>query len=292
MRGAAASVPALVVGPGASAGAEAPDEGLARHFGFDEPRMIVVDEGFGPFLAADLNDDGLADLAVVNNRKSRVEVFLQRRAALTMEEVERRQRVNELPESPHYERVEVSVPHRVSALLAHDVDGDGAMDLVYAGQPSEIVVLRQTAPGTFEIGPRRRVRGLNATRSSFAVADVMGGPRPELLAGVDGQILVFALTAEGAVGEPTALGSGAAESQVVAFFAEDFDGDGLTDVLGVIPEDPAPLRLWRQRGRAGEGEKSGEMGPEWRFESPAVREVEPVRLPGRAAASIGVIERA
>jgi hypothetical protein len=266
-----------------------PEDSLDAYFGFDESRIIVVDDGAGPMLAADLNNDGLIDMAVVNNSKSRIELYLQRRSPRTEAESELRYKVNEIPPNRYYDHESVSVAHRIGAIAAHDVTGDGKSDILYAGQPAEIVVLAQRAPGKFELSAKRRIKGLGATRSSFAVANVGGTPAPELLVGVDGKISIYPMTTDGPVGEPRVLGSGGSDGGIVAFFVEDFDGDGLDDVLGVIPEDRSPLRLWRQRRSAGAG---AELGAELRFESPSVREVEPVRFPRRAAASIAVIERA
>ncbi len=278
----------LTIGGGATAQSS---DSLDQYFGFNESRIVVVDHGAGPILSADCNNDGLLDLVVVNNRKSRIELYLQRRSPRTEAETEREYKVNEIRPNRYYDHESISVAHRVGAVLVHDVTLDGKADLIYAGQPAEIVVMAQTTPGKFEQSSRRRVRGLSATRSSFALANVQGSGAPELLAGVDGKINIYSLGEKGPVGEPLTLGSGGSESSVVAFFVEDFNGDGLDDVMGVIPEGRTPLRLWTQRRVAG-NESVTELGAELRFESPGVREVEPVRFPGREAASVAVIERA
>lgn len=263
---------------------------LARYFGFDQPRILVIDEDFGPTIAADFNDDGLMDLAVVNNRKSRIEIHLQRRTPRTPAEIEREYQVNELPPNPWFDRKDVSVSSRVTALRAYDIDGDKALDLIYAGQPGEIVVLRQTSPMQFEVSTKRRVRDLAAFQDGFKIADVMGDEQPELLAVVKGQIDVFELTKDGPVGEPTTLGSG---GQIVAFFPEDYNGDGLTDIAGAIPDDSAPIRIWLQApGSKRTLGKHTIIGPELRFEMPPIMEVEPIRFPDRKAASLGIIEKA
>lgn len=269
--------------------------GLAAHFGFEEPRFIVVDKGVGPAIIADFDADGLLDLACANNSKSRIELHIQRSTPRTDQEVQRDLKPNELPPSRFYDRVEISVGHRVTAFLAHDFDADGRLDLLYAGQPAELVVLKQTDRLSFDILSKRRVTGLAAGSVGLEIADVSGDDTPELLAIVAGKIHVFSLSNSGPIGEPTELGSGDSSAAIVAIFTEDYNGDGLTDILGVIPEDPAPLRLWLQDPvahlHAGAG-KRGQIGPETRFESPALREAEAVRFPGRPAASIGVIERA
>jgi hypothetical protein len=262
---------------------------LAGYFGFDQPRIIVVDPGAGPALAVDMNEDGLTDLVVVNNRKSRLEIHTQRTEPLSFSERERGFSANELPPNEWYDRVDVPLAHRVTAFRVHDVDADGLLDIVYAGQPAEIVTVRQTATMTFEVADRRRARGLSTGSSSLEIADVQGDSAPELVAIVDGRIQVFDLGPAGPVGEPKVLGSG---GQLAAFFIEDYNGDGLTEILGVVPQGDAPLRMWIQERVIGANlaMKYGTLGAELRFEMPNLIEVSTVRMPGHDAASIGVIE--
>jgi len=286
----------LALAPGAALAQ--PESDLGRHFGFEAPRILVLDSGAGPMTTADINADGLMDLLVVNNRSSRIEIFLQRRTTLTDAELERAYRVNDLAPSRHYERVEVSVPHRVMAAVPHDVDRDGRMDIIYAGQPAELVWLQQQDDGSFSIEGRRRVRGLAATRTALAVADVedrAGSNRddPEVVTIAEGRLAVFPLSRRGRFGEPTMLG--APNAQLVASFVEDYDGDGMLDIMAIAPDADATIRLWLQREIAGAGDSPAgpetALGPEARFETPALWELEPVRFDDRKAASIGTIER-
>lgn len=276
-----------------SADEAAPD--LARYFGWDEPRIIVVDRGAGPALASDFNADGLMDLACVNNSKSRIELHVQRKTPRTDQEIERGLKANQLPPSKWYDRVEVSVQHRVRAFRAYDIDRDGKLDIVYAGQPQELVILRQSGELSFEVLSKRRVTDLSAGQDGLEIANVMGDEAPELLAGVGGRINIYGLSESAVTGEPLVLGSGGTGQEIAAFFIEDYNGDGLLDISSAVPEDASPVRLWLQE-RAGESEgsggKQGQLGPETRFELPALRELEPIRFPGMKAASLAVIERA
>ncbi|MDX2114147.1 MAG: VCBS repeat-containing protein [Planctomycetota bacterium] len=267
----------------------APD--LAGYFGWEEPRIIVVDRGTGPALAADMNADGLKDLVIVNNSKSRIEIHAQRSTPRTEQDIVRDYKVNQLPPSPFYDRTEVSVSHRVQAFRVHDVDADGKLDIVYAGDPQELVILRQTGSLRFDVLSKRRVKDLAMGQDGLEIADVTGDPAPEVLALVGGRINVFGLSASAVTGEPIQLGSGGSGQDIVAHFVEDYNGDGLLDILAAVPDDSTPVRLWLQTPGFSTGAKSGQLGPELRFEMPALRELEPVRLPDRAASAIGVIER-
>jgi hypothetical protein len=68
----------------------------------------------------------------------------------------------------------------------------------------------------------------------------------------------------------------------------DYDGDGGLDILAVLPEDPAPARLWR----SDRAEGGGTLGAQVRFEMPPIIELEPVVPAGAEAALVAVIERA
>lgn len=286
MKNRSAALPLLL----ASVGAAQPTDNLAAFFGFGDMRVVVLDEGAGPVISADFNADGLPDLAAANNRKSRIEIFYHRSTPRTPEELDREYRVNELPPNPWYDNHRISVAHNVQSLAAHDADGDGSLDIVYAGEnPSELVILRQESFDAFEPFSRRRVRDLAASKDGLAVADVLGGPSPELLATVAGRIHAFPLSSAGVIGEPVELGAG---DDLAAMFVADFSGDGHSDILGVAPNDPAPLRLWVQNVSGAADQKRGRLGAEIRFEMPALVEAEPVRFPGRDAASVAVIERA
>lgn len=271
------------------AGAQ-PGVSLGRYFGFDPMRILVIDPGCGPILAADINGDGLKDLIVVNNRKSRIEAHVQRSKPLSEEETAARGRVNELSTSRWFERREIGVSARVGGIRVADMDADGRLDIVYAGQPGELVVLKQGATGEFSALSRRRVTGLSSGRDAIVVADISGDERAEVLAIAGGRVQVFPLLEGGRLGEPTRLGGGSSQQQAVAMFIEDYDGNGLLDVMAVTPDDAAPLRIWLQGSEGGSG-KRGALGPELRFEMPALREADAIRVNGRSAAAIGVIER-
>lgn len=302
--------------PGAPAAPDTPDaagaeRSLARYFGFDSPRFIVVDQGFGPVVVGDFDADGRLDLALVNNRKSRLEVHLQRQTSRAQEPAPtpragagagaRRASSNDLPPSEWFDRVDIPLRQRVTALAAHDIDADSRTDLVYAGEGNELVVLRQTETGRFDELSRTRVPGLSATKDGLRFADVMGpaGSGVELVTLVNGRIRVFPINERGRLGEHLELGaSDGARDQIVAVYCADFTGNGLTDIVGIAPDSATPIRLWPQENNPYDASSSTTAGrarrpgAELRFESPPLRDAQPVVFPNRAGVSLAVVERA
>jgi len=258
---------------------------LAEYFGFKSLEVVKIERAPGPIALGDLNDDGRPDLIAVNNSRSRIDVHYQKEHASPEDALEQAgSRVNDLPEHWRYRRDSITVSHRIGAIVTHDYDSDGMTDIVYAGTPAEIVFLRQVDRGVFEVDRRHRVTGLNPNKDSLRLANVLGDESPELITIAEGEVAVYSMTSS-SIRREMSLAAGA---EIVAIWCDDFDGNGQTDILGAIPDDAAPLRLWV--GEAESGRSA--IGAQVRFEMPAISEAEPIRLPGASVSQIAVIERA
>lgn len=275
--------PLVVVAALASVTAASPDD-LAGYFGFDPLEVMKIDPKAGPFIVVDLDNDGLNDIVAVNNHKSRLDLLYQKKGARPTDEPPPPRGRNELPDHWRFRRDHVTVGHEVRAVVPHDFNGDGLVDLIYAGNPGTIVFIRQSRPGVFEVTRRTAVRGLLATRDGLVVADVTGDSKAELIGIVNGRISIWPLDGD-TLGTPVELSAGS--GNIVAVLVEDFDGNGTPDIVGIVPDDPSPVRVWFTTK---DGDRTV-IGPQLRFESPPLREASAVRLPTRQGALLGLIER-
>ena len=279
---------ALLLGlPVPSASAQDSDD--AGHFGFDGLEVVKIDPKAGPMADGDFDGDGRIDLAVANNYKSRIELHLQKPNATPDDPIDATTSVNEVPPHWRFRRVEIPVSHQVNSIAPFDFDGDGLLDIVYAGQPGTIVFLRQTKPGVFEVDRRVPQKGLTQSRDGFLVADVIGDARKDLVAIISGQPTIWELDGS-KPGDPVRLGADG--DQIVALLLGDFNGDGANDLAGVMPESPTPIRIWLASSETDAGGKAlRRLGSERRFEMPPLREAMTLRLPGGKKDLLGRIER-
>ena len=271
----------------AAASAHPQDTNAASYFGFDGLEVVKIDPNAGPIATADMDGDGRMDLIAANNFKSRIELHLQKKDASPDDPVEVGGGVNEVPPHWRFRRVEVPVSHEVNAIVPFDFNGDGMLDLVYAGQPGTIVFLRQSKPGQFEVERRIPQKGLTQSRDGFVIADLIGDARPDLAAIVGGEVTVWPLDGS-KLGEAVELGTG---DPVVALVVGDFDGDRHNDLVGVAPDNTAPVRLWLASVEETKAGPTARLGAQRRFEMPPLREVAAMRLPGARKDVLARIER-
>ncbi|MSR28839.1 MAG: VCBS repeat-containing protein [Phycisphaerales bacterium] len=257
---------------------------LAEHFGFDGLEVIKIDKNGGPIATADLDADGNQDLIAVNNHNSRIDLLYQKPGAKPTDEVPPPSSVNEIPQHWRFRRVEVPVSDRVVAVVAHDFDLDKRMDLIYSSDKDKIVFLRQSAPGVFESVRKHTVKNLLPSRDALLVADMIGDTKPELVAIANGRIQIWPFTGSD-LGTPVEVAAG--NGNLVAALVEDLDGDGSSDLMGLIPDDASPVRVWFGSRRDG----ITALGAQNRFEMPPLHDADVVRTPGDRGAALAVIEK-
>lgn len=250
----------LMIQTGGRAAAPAQEEVLARHFGFDALEVYKLDRGITQLRTADFNGDSAADIAVVNNAKSTIEVLLQRLTPPTAPESPKS--VNDLVNPERFERRKVSVAWQVNCLQVADVTGDGNVDLVFTGDPKELVVLPGEGDGSFGQPITRRVPDLLAVPWGMDVADLNGDGRLDIIVLGESDLILFFQTEQGGIGNASRVAHAINGPLMIA--TADVDGDGRKDVVLLCNDNTYPLRVQLQSD-------DGRLGPMHRIKLPPLR---------------------
>src|SRR5690242_205028 len=106
------------------------------NFGFLPPEQFPIDNMISQLRFADLDGDGLNDLIVVNNSRSKINLLYNQtgktNAAAYLKRSSKRE-INELPPDARFRMESIASEKRISCLIAADLNGDGRPDLAYYG---------------------------------------------------------------------------------------------------------------------------------------------------------------
>ena len=278
---------AAVLGMSCACGIEAASaaEEARRAFGFSGPEIFKLDWGIAQLQTADINGDGLADIAVVNNKRAKVEFLIQRTEAQRRDaagKVRVESNLNVLPDDTRFEKRPYLVAKHINSLRLGDLNSDGRTDMAFYGDPKELVVVYGAAEGAW--GAKRTFRITDGATDpySLAIGDVNGDKRNDLVLLGEADTYFIYQDSKGRLKEPVKQpGPG---SQVAGMEARDLDGDGRDDLIFLAPRAPEPLIVRLQ-------DASGLMGPELTAKVPQPRLVEIQDCDGDGRAELVLVER-
>ncbi len=249
---------------GAMFSGQLPAQTATNRFGFTGPEIFPIDSQFGLLHAADLDGDGLQDLIVVNNSRSKINLLynqtgktnLTRRAAPSG-----RREINALPVDARFRIESIASEKRIASLVVADLNGDGRPDIAYYGEPKELVVQYNLGTNGWSAPKRWAIDDGQLTANALAHGDLNGDQRTDLVLLGENYLYVLTQKADHSFGEPEKIPfSGAIRGVQIL----DIDGDGRADLLLVNWENPNPFRFRLQNG-------SGQLGPEIHFALPPIR---------------------
>lgn len=226
-----------------------------NRFGFGGPEVFPLDYSIGFLHVADLDGDGLNDIIVVNNGRSKINLLYNRtgktNAPVTPAKVGRRD-INELPSDARFRVDAIASEKRITSLVVADFNGDGRPDLAYYGDPKELVVQFNLGTNGWAAPKRWSLDDGLYDYNALTSGDINGDGKPDLLLLAEKHVYILASKPDGTLGEPEKLPYA---GSVKALQVLDLDGDSKDDLLFVNWDNANPFRFRLQTA-------PGQFGPE------------------------------
>ena len=253
----------LILGAGATSSIAA--ESAALEFGFTGPEVFPIRSQIGNLRSADIDGDGLNDLAVVNNLRSRITLLYNQTGTTDMTEAlyaRGELEINELPPDARFRIESISSEKRISCLELVDLNSDERPDIAYfGGDPKELVVQYNQGKEGWSAHKRWRLKSAPPNPNGLTHGDLNGDKRTDLVLIGENVCHVFYQGADKSLGEPVKIPF---SGQVKAVQVLDVNGDGRQDMLLVNWDSENPFRFRLQ-------DKDGRLGSEIHFALTPVR---------------------
>jgi hypothetical protein len=273
-----------------STGAESVDpNNLAAYYGFNEMEIIKLDWGIRGLRVADFNGDGRGDIAVVNDRKARIELLIQKDSvgpgetpvAVDPNDID----INIISPPTRFQKQAVAVSQKVFSFVCGDLNSDKMTDLAFYGEPKGLYVILQKASEaeagkplvsakagndleqnqesqavagrTLSWQTRKKIKiddGLT-TPNALVCADLNNDGKDDLaLAGRDG-VYIILQKEDGSLAEPVKYPTTALTLGVEV---GDLNGDNINDLILITNDSEKPIHV--RFGLA-----TGQLGPQIQF---------------------------
>lgn len=263
--------------------ASADDSPLAQYYGFKPVEVFKLSERSSNMLTGDLNHDGLIDVIIVDNSHSRLDILLQRKdPAATKDKPAGRTDVNAIDNDWRFEHKKLPVDHEVSSLTLGDMNGDGRLDIVYFGNPDQLIIRFQPEKGEWTEKKQQRVPDVSPSQWILTAGDLDGNELDDLVILGKHETILLYQTARGTLATPKRLMNTSDKLGLAQIADLDGDkrqdlcylaGDGLNRVLGA--------RLQQT---------NGQLGPEFIFDLERPRAVTLKDVDGKPGSEILTID--
>src|SRR3954447_14185571 len=218
-----------------------------NRFGFMGPEVFPIDSQISQLRVADLDGDGLNDLVVVNNARSKINLLYNQTSKTNLAQKVRRQgkrEMNELPSDARFRIESIASEKRIASLVVEDLNGDHRPDIGYYGDPKELIVIYNQGTNGWSAPKRWPIEDGQLTANALCTGDLNGDGRTDLILLAENCIYFFAQQADRTLAEPIKIPfSGTIKSAEVV----DANGDGRQDLLLVNWEDRNPFRFRLQK---------------------------------------------
>jgi hypothetical protein len=241
---------------------------ISAYYGFEDIEIVKLDWGIKNLRCVDFNGDDRIDIAVVNNRKAKIELLLQNEelgpeeetVAVSAEDVD----INQISLLSRFRKHNVPISDKVLSFVCGDLNSDGMQDLAFYVELKRLYVMLQKQPQsdadrakTLNWRTRKKIDIDDGLSSSHALvcADLNNDGADDLaLAGRDAVYLIIQQQ-DASLAEPIKYPTTA---QTLGIITGDLNGDTVNDLIMVTNDAEKPLHVRF-------GLTSGRLGPLVRF---------------------------
>ena len=226
------------------------------------PEVLKLDWNTRCPRSADFNDDGLPDIALINQDRSRIEFLLQGKAGVQPGAPDAKARTdiwNPILELSRFQKQPLVIGAGMMSLATGDWNGDGRTDIAYTTDDQKLV-LRMHGKESADWTQKKEFQldSVSDAGDSLLAADVNDDKLTDLVVITQTRILIYRQAGKGEWKEPMAYSVTAKGCS--ALRAADVNGDGRVDLFCTPSEASSVLvRLQNEEGGFGE---------EWRLEIP------------------------
>ena len=239
-------------------------ETATNRFEFTGPEIFPVDNGISELHAADLDGDGLNDLIVANNLRSKINLLYNEtgKTNSTAANLPPSSDINQLPPGSRFRIDSIPVDEQIAAMVVTDLNGDGRPDIVFYGDGKDLEVIYNQGTNGWSDPKRWHIEDGRMDPNALATGDLNGDGRIDIvMLGDNGSLYFLPQQADHTFGEPQKIPySGTPKAAQIT----DINGDGRKDLLLVDWDSPTPFRFRLQSA-------DGQLGPEIFFKTQPIR---------------------
>lgn len=236
---------------------------LGKHFGFDAFHIYKTSASASQLRIVDANGDQKRDILLWNGERNRLELYLQHSehapATQPSQAATDPREHNSVPDRGPLQNVPIPVSHRVACVQAAELTGDALPDLVFFGEPKELVILPGKGAGLFGAAiPTRATEGI-ARDHTLTTGDFTGDGRTDVALLAEDAILIFPQRPEGGLSQPTRVPHSLKSPGLM--LTSDLNGDRRADLILNVDDSEFGVYVCLQS-------KSGGLGALQRVRAP------------------------